>query len=221
MSRYRFQTSHQVRLGTGLCYPGRTRPVNTRRSTKIAGSPVMRKQVLFIQGGGEDGYEADAKLVAFLTEALGMDFEFVYPRMQTDETAPAFGWLQQIGNEIGQLNDDSILVAHSLGASLLLKYLSETSASKKVDRIYLLATPFWTGNEEWVQSLKLQDDFAESIAQPGRFYFYHCRDDEEVPVTHLATYRQKLPGATFRELESGGHQFINGLDVIAEDIKAQ
>ncbi|RYF63966.1 MAG: hypothetical protein EOO39_27570 [Cytophagaceae bacterium] len=181
----------------------------------------MRKQVLFIQGGGEDGYEADAKLVAFLQNALGLDFELIYPRMQTDETAPAFGWLQQIENEIGQLNDDSILVAHSLGASLLLKYLSETSASKKTTRNFLLATPFWAGDEDWVQSLKLQDDFAKRIVLPGRFYFYHCQDDEEVPATHLATYRQKLPGATFREFENGGHQFVNCLDAIAKDIRTQ
>jgi len=31
----------------------------------------MSKQVLFIQGGGDDGYEADKALVASLQTALG------------------------------------------------------------------------------------------------------------------------------------------------------
>jgi predicted alpha/beta hydrolase family esterase len=179
----------------------------------------MRKQVLFIQGGGEDGHEADAKLVSSLQKALGTNYEIRYPRLQTDEAAPDFGWIKQIGNEIDKLKDGVILVAHSLGASLLLKCLSENKASKKVAGILLLSTPFWTGNEEWVQGLKLQEDFAQSLPQNSRIFFYHCRDDEEVPFDHLATYRQKLPAASFCEIESGGHQLGNNLNIVAKDIQ--
>ncbi|QIP13070.1 hypothetical protein G8759_10735 [Spirosoma aureum] len=179
----------------------------------------MRKQVLFIQGGGENGYEADDKLVASLQNALGTNYEISYPRLQTDEAAPDFGWIKQIGNEIDKLEDGVILVAHSLGASLLLKYLSEKKASKKVAGILLLSTPFWTGNEEWVQGLKLQGDFAQRLPLNSRIFFYHCRDDEEVPFDHLATYRQKLPAATFREIERGGHQLGNNLTIVAKDIQ--
>ena len=179
----------------------------------------MRKQILFIQGGGDDGYEADVKLVASLQKALGKDYEISYPRMQTDDAAPDFGWLKQIGEEIGKLGDAVILVAHSLGASLLLKYLSENGISKKGAGIFLISTPFWSGKEEWVQGLKLQEDFAESIPKNSRIFFYHCRDDEEVPFDHLASYRHELPMATFREIESGGHQLGNNLDLVAKDIK--
>ncbi|HMF73654.1 MAG TPA: alpha/beta fold hydrolase [Flavitalea sp.] len=180
----------------------------------------MRKQLLFLQGGGNGGYEADAKLVASLQKALGKDYEVSYPRMPTDD-APDFGWLQQIGKEIAKLQDDVILVAHSLGASLLLKYLSENKISRKVAGIFLISTPFWSGKEEWVQGLKLREGFAESVPKNSRIFFYHCRDDEEVPFDHLASYRQKLPMATFREIESGGHQLGNNLDLVAKDIKDQ
>jgi uncharacterized protein len=179
----------------------------------------MRKQVLFIQGGGNGGYEADAKMVASLQEALGKDYEISYPRMQTDDAAPDFSWLKQIGKEIAKLNDDVILVAHSLGASLLLKYLSENKVPKKAAGIFLASTPFWSGKEEWVQGLKLQEDFAEGVPENSRIFFYHCRDDEEIPFDHLASYRNKLPLATFREIENGGHQLGNNLNLIAKDIK--
>jgi predicted alpha/beta hydrolase family esterase len=178
----------------------------------------MRKQVLFIQGGGNGGYEADAKL-ASLQKALGKDYELNYPRMQTDEAAPDFGWLKQIGKEIGKLKDDVILVAHSFGASLLLKYLSENKVSKKIAGIFLMSVPFWSGKEDWVQGLKLQEDFAGSLPKNSRIFFYHCRDDEEVSFDHLASYRHKLPVATFREIESGGHQLSNNLNLVAKDIK--
>lgn len=179
----------------------------------------MKKKVLFIQGGGDDGYEADTKLVASLQNALGKEYEVCYPRMQTDDAAPDLGWPKQIGKEIGKLSDDLILVAHSLGASLLLKYLSENNVSKTPAGIFLISTPFWSGNEEWVQGLKLQEDLAGRLPKNDRFFFYHCRDDKEVPFDHLASYRQKLPAATFREIESGGHQLGNDLDLIAKDIK--
>jgi predicted alpha/beta hydrolase family esterase len=179
----------------------------------------MRKQVLFIQGGGNGGYEADSKVVASLQKALGKDYEISYPRMQTDKAAPDFGWLKQIGKEIGKLKDDVILVAHSLGASLLLKYLSENKLSKKIAGIFLISTPFWSGKEEWVQGLKLQEDFAESLQKNSKIFFYHCRDDEEIPFDHLVSYRYKLPVATFREIENGGHQLVNHLNLVAKDIK--
>ncbi|HET6993887.1 MAG TPA: alpha/beta hydrolase [Chitinophagaceae bacterium] len=177
----------------------------------------MTKQVLFIQGGGDGGYEADAKMVASLQKALGKDYEVSYPRMQTDEFAPDFGWLKQIGNEIGKLRDNGFLVAHSLGASLLLKYVSENAVPKKMAGIFLVSTPFWSGNEQWVQGLKLKKDFAENLPKT-RIIFYHSRDDQEIPFDHLASYRDKLPNAGFREIESGGHQLDNNLNLIAKDI---
>lgn len=74
----------------------------------------IRKQVLFIQGGGDDGYDADAKLVASLQKALGNDYQIIYPQMQTDDAAPDFGWLKQIGEEIAKLRDDIILIAKDI-----------------------------------------------------------------------------------------------------------
>ena len=179
----------------------------------------MTTQVLFIQGGGKGGYETDAKLVTSLQNALGGDYKISYPRMQTDEDAPDFGWLKQIGNEIDKLSGDLILVAHSLGSSLLLKYLSENKVSKNIAGVFLIATPFWQGNDEWQQGLKLRDDFAESLPENSRFYFYHCRDDDEAPFDHLAEYKRRLPMAVFREIDNGGHQLGNNISLVAEDIK--
>ena len=180
----------------------------------------MKKQVLFIQGGGDDGYEADAKLVASLQKGLGSDYGITYQRMQTDKDAPDFGWLTQIGKAVRKLNDGAILAAHSLGSSLLLKYLSENKVPIKPAGIFLIATPFWRGKEKWEQGLKLEENFAERLPQNSPIFFYHCRDDKEAPFDHLAAYRLKLPTATFREIKSGGHQLRNHLDVVVADIQA-
>ncbi len=179
----------------------------------------MNKHLLFIHGGGEGGYEADAALVASLQAALGSEYTISYPEMESDESAPDFGWPGYIGIKISESIDGVILAAHSLGASMLLKYLSENPTGKKIAGIFLMATPFWNGDEDWQAGLKLRENFADQL--PGTpIFFYHCRDDEEVPFSHLDDYKQKLPQATFCELGSGGHQFNNDLTVVADDIKS-
>lgn len=179
----------------------------------------MNKQILFIQGGGNDGYNADKALVVSLQKALGKEYDVNYPEIKPDEALHDFGWLKQIGKLISDIKSDIILVGHSLGASMLLKYLSENLVSKKIDAIFLIATPFWNGDEDWQKGLKLKDNFAETLPVISMF-FYHCKDDEEAPFSHLDHYKQKLPRATFREIQTGGHQFNNDLTLVAKDIQS-
>ncbi len=179
----------------------------------------MQKNILFIQGSGDEGYEADAKLAASLCQVLGATYAVHYPHLLFDETIPDFGWPQQIGKELSLINSEVVLVGHSLGASMLLKYLSERTIEKKIIGIFLIATPYWQGEEEWVQGLKLVEDFADRLPKDIPIFLYHCRDDEEVPFFHLALYTQKLPQAIIHEIASGGHQLNNDLTLVAEDIK--
>ncbi len=181
----------------------------------------MNYQLLFIQGGGgEDDHKADARMVTSLQENLGNDYIIHYPLLTDDESLPDFGRKNQIENEISKLNGEIILVAHSLGASLLLKYLSENNVEKIILGIFLISTPFWSGNEEWVQGLKLQKEFKNNLPQNSPIFLYHCKDDEEVPFAHLKLYARSLPHATIREIPSGGHQLNNDLSILAVDIKS-
>src|SRR5687768_15013607 len=116
----------------------------------------MTKHVLFIQGGGgEEDYAADAKLVASLQQRLGKSYSVHYPFLP-DESTSDFGRKKQIGKEISTIEGEVILAGHSLGASMLLKYLSESKIQKKIAGIFLISTPFWRGDEDWKQGLKLK-----------------------------------------------------------------
>ena len=44
----------------------------------------MNNCVLFIQGAGDEGYEADKKLVASLQAGLGDTYEVRYPQILSD-----------------------------------------------------------------------------------------------------------------------------------------
>lgn len=107
------------------------------------------KNLLFIQGGGsEEDYAADKKLVDSLQQNLGEAYSLHYPSLP-NESVPDFGRIKQIGNEISLIGGEVILVGHSLGASMLLKYVSENEMRKKPIALFLISTPFWSGDEDW------------------------------------------------------------------------
>jgi pimeloyl-ACP methyl ester carboxylesterase len=179
----------------------------------------MVKHLIFFHGGTEEDYDADAKLVASLKLKLGAGYSVHYPLLLNDGT-PDFGRRKQITHEIAASEDNVIIVAHSLGASMLLACLTETRIRKNIGGIFLLATPFWSGNEDWVKAFKLQADFATRVDKKTPLFFYHCMDDEEVPFDHLTMYKQQLPWASFREIRVGGHQMNNDLTIVVNDIKS-
>ena len=180
----------------------------------------MEKQIIFFHGGGSrEDYDADEKLVASLKLKLGPGYSVHYPFLP-DTGSPDLGRRGQISHEISTGADNIILVGHSLGASMLLACLSETEIKKNIEGIFLLATPFWHGDDDWVEAFKLQPDFAKRINKKTPLFFYHCRDDKEAPFDHLAVYKQELPWASFREIPAGGHQFDNDLTIVADDIRS-
>jgi hypothetical protein len=97
-----------------------------------------------------------------------------------------------------------ILVGHSFGASVLLKYLSETIRRPAFAGVFLLATPFWgTDFPEFV----LAPDFGVRLRDVSPLYLYHSRDDREAPFQHLERYSRVLPHAIVRGLDGRGHEF--------------
>ena len=179
----------------------------------------MKKQVLFVHGGGEGAYEEDKKLAASLRDALGTAYDVRYPKMP-DENRPEYeAWKHQIAEELAGLDSEVILVGHSLGASILLKYLSEEKTEKPVAGIFLVAPPYW-GTEDWeVSEYTLREDFASRLPKELPVSLYHSRDDEWVPFAHLALYTAKLSQATIHEFDGRGHQFNDDLSEVARDIR--
>lgn len=182
----------------------------------------MTKHILFLQGAGEGAYEEDQKLAASLRRSLGSDYEVHYPAMPDDGNAPYEQWKQQIQKELAAISEPVLLVGHSVGASVAIKYLSEQKSAKSTAGVVLIACPFW-GGEGWRydgwEELALPKSSANHLKDTP-IVLYHCCDDEVVPFEHLALYAALLPQAEVRELDHGGHQLNNDLSVVAKDIKS-
>jgi predicted alpha/beta hydrolase family esterase len=183
----------------------------------------MTNHALFIQGAGKGAYEEDKKLAASLREALGTDYEVHYPAMVDEDNASYEQWKQQIENELTTMQGPIILVGHSVGASVIIKCMSETEVKKPIVGIFLIAAPFWGGNGwryEGYEELALPKELVAKLPKGVAVFLYHCHDDEIVPFDHLALYAQVLPQAAVRELDAGGHQLNNDLSEVARDIKS-
>ncbi|MGI8911386.1 MAG: RBBP9/YdeN family alpha/beta hydrolase [Rubrobacteraceae bacterium] len=179
----------------------------------------MKSQILFIHGGGEGAYEEDKKLAASLRDVLGAAYGVRCPKMPNEDSPEYEAWKDRIAKELSALEGEVILVGHSLGASILLKYVSEETLVQPVAGIFLVASPYW-GTEDWeVGEYELQEDFASKLSEELPAYFYHSRDDEWVSFAHLALYAERLPQAITREFDDRGHQFDDDLSEVARDIQ--
>jgi predicted alpha/beta hydrolase family esterase len=183
----------------------------------------MTKYVLFIQGAGRGAYDADKLLAGSLQRSLGSRFEVRYPVMPNENDPSYAEWRQQIEQELAGMPGPAVVGGHSVGASILMKWLSEREEQTALTGVFLAACPFWGGDGwryEGYEKLALPPDFGARLPPELPIYLYHCRDDATVPFDHLALYARALPQATVRAFDAGGHQFNDDLSKVAQDIAA-
>lgn len=182
---------------------------------------MRKKQVLFVHSGGSQGlHEGSHDLVNWLRMALGPPYEVIYPMMPNPDQPVYEHWKQQLQQVITPLHDGLIIVGHSLGGSVALKYLSEEKISQKIDGLFIIGSPFW-GKRNWkVNEYILKEKFAASLPDINEIFIYHSRRDTVVPFNHLNYYAEKLPFANLRPIAGREHIFTTGLPVLVDDIKS-
>jgi uncharacterized protein len=143
----------------------------------------VKRQLLFVHGGGEGAYEEGRKMAASLGDALG-GYQAQCPKMPDEDSPKYAAWRDQIASELAELDGEVSLVGHSLGASILLKYISEERTGTPIAGTFLVAAPYW-GVEDWeVDEYVLQADFASKLPEGLPMFFYHSRDDDLSEVAH-------------------------------------
>ena len=182
----------------------------------------MIPKLLFIQGGGQGAYAIDRELAATLQNSLGKGYEVRYPKMPKEDD-PAYGrWKGQLTKELAA-PEVSMIVAHSVCGPILLRYLADEKLPDRITALFFLAAPYvgsggWSADDGDFGELVQRKNFKSQVAGTLRLFFYHNRDDKIVPFAHLALYEDKLPRATVRAFDRGGHQFDNGLSSLVRDI---
>lgn len=180
----------------------------------------MSESVLFVQGGGAGAYAADLALADSLRRALGAGYDVQYPRMPDEEHCPYHAWQAEIDARLASIKGAVTLVGHSIGGSVLLKYLCDRRSSPPISGLFVVAAPYWGADASWRwDDLTLPEDASVRLDGRWRLVFYQGRDDEVVPFSHLALYAAKLPRAAIRAFDGRDHQFNHDLAELAADIR--
>lgn len=166
-------------------------------------------------GKGEGSFD----LVFYLRKALGEDYKVLYPVVNEPNSPTYDNWKVLLDEQLNKLDETVILVGHSLGGSMLLKYLSEEKTDMRINGMFLVATPQWSKDGWDVGEFAVQEDFSKHLPQVEVLYFYHCVNDPIVPFGHLDFYRKAFNNAIFRELSCKDHAFSNGLNELSADIR--
>jgi predicted alpha/beta hydrolase family esterase len=178
------------------------------------------KQVLFIQGGGEGAHALDADLAASLAHLLGEDFEVRYPCMPNEAAPDYLNWKAAILEELRALDDEALVVAHSVGGAVVVRLLAEARAPKPLAGLFLVAAPY-IGVGGWtIAGFETPADLAARISQTLAIYLYQGTNDQIVPIRHLDLYVRVLPRANPRRLRDRDHQLNGDLSEVAQDIRS-
>jgi len=158
----------------------------------------------------------------YLRNSLGESFHIIKPRMPLQDNAKYEEWKTHFERYMEQLEDNIILVGHSLGAIFLAKYLSENKFPKKILSVYLIAPPFDNSiiGEDLVGGFELGEDLSKIMENCKNVNLIFSKDDECVPVSHAEKYKTKLPDAKIKIYENkNGHFQIEEFPEIVEMIK--
>jgi predicted alpha/beta hydrolase family esterase len=182
---------------------------------------TMKKNVLLLQGGGEGAHEFDSKLAESLQSALGAGYAVRYPPMPNEDTPDYEAWKARLAEEIAGLGEDVILVAHSVGASILAASLAQGGYAAKIAGVFLVAPPFigeggWSSQE---MDMGPMEQLGAKLPHDVPIYLYHGRDDDTVPPHHVELYAKAIPQAQVRRLDRADHQLNNDLSEVAADIR--
>jgi len=179
----------------------------------------MPKQVLFIQGGGEGAHAIDSDLAANLARRLGGEYEVRYPFMPNEAAPEYISWKTVILEELRALDDEALVVAHSVGGAVVVRLLAEAGPPKPLAGLFLVATPY-IGVGGWViGGFETPADLEARMPKTLAIYLYHGTSDELVPFEHLELYARVLPRAHRRCLRDRDHQLNGELSEVVQDIR--
>jgi len=197
----------------------------------------MKKQVILIHGGSTfdtckdyllflknlkidlDRYRR-TKWSDSLRKELGSKFDVLLPKMPNPMNSRYDEWKILFKKIASLLDNNIILIGHSLGAIFLAKYLTENKFPKKILATLLISPPYDDeGMKESLGDFILPKSLNKLNKQGGKIFIYQSKDDLVVPYSHLKKYKKALPGAIIREFKKRGHFDQVSFPELVKDIK--
>ena len=170
----------------------------------------MTNQVLFIQGGGEGTHdEWDNTILESLVRELGPDYAVRYPRMPHEADPKYATWKATLKRQFAGLDDGAILIADSIGGTILIRALADDPPRWTFGGIFLIAAPF-VGDGGWhSEDIEPFSDLGAKLPEQTPIYLYPRKQGRRRPRSNTCSSTQRpfrtlscadSPGATISSI---------------------
>jgi predicted alpha/beta hydrolase family esterase len=180
----------------------------------------MKKEIFFVHSAGpqNEGFGSN-NFVKHLSGSLGDGYRVYHPLMPDTGNPRYIAWKMALQSALPVGGNRAALIGHSLGGSVIVKYLAEGLCQLPIAGLFLVGAPYW-GLRGWsIDEFKLQRDFQSKLPVIDNVFIYHSRNDKWVPYSHSRAYAKALPGSVLRSIDGNDHEFSEGLPVLVKDIQ--
>ncbi len=163
----------------------------------------MKKRVFIIHGYGATPADNWFPWLKEKLEKKG--FDVAVPQMPDTDEPTLQKWLPHLQSVVGQCDENTYFVGHSLGTITILKYLESLQEEEKAGGIVLVG-----GFSESIEFEKLSTfttdplDYEKVKKSAGKIIAIHSTDDESVPFKFAEIMRERLD-AKLIILHDAGH----------------
>jgi predicted alpha/beta hydrolase family esterase len=140
-----------------------------------------------------------------LQQNLGSEYQVLLPTMPNKTNARYAEWKIWFNNLSNLIEDDCILIGHSMGAIFLAKYLSEVETDFRIKATILIATPYDDESVEDLTDFKLEGVSSLFSAQAGKVIIFNGNDDPVISSEDVQKYKDDLPNAQFITVPATDH----------------
>ncbi|MBU4315406.1 alpha/beta fold hydrolase [Patescibacteria group bacterium] len=153
------------------------------------------------------GYKASSKtnFFSWLTDQLKKQgHEVVCPDLPNPEAPDPDEWIKTLLEEVGPIDEDTVVVGHSIGGAMALRFLEASEMYSTPHACILISTP-WMIKSELFRGFFLSElDFDVLMWKASKFVVIHSKDDPSIPFDHAQKYAEVLH-AKLIEADGCGH----------------
>lgn len=153
------------------------------------------------------GYKASSQTGFFpwlYDELRRAGHEVVAPNLPNPEEPSPEEWTKFLLEAVGPIDDETIIVGHSIGAAEALRFLEAAEARSTPKGVLLISPPWMIRDEKFRGFFMSELDFDVLMWKASRFIVMHSRDDKMIPFDHAEKYAKVLH-AKLIEVQNAGH----------------
>ena len=133
-------------------------------------------------------------------------YEVIVPKFPTPLDQSLESWIRVIANYENKINEETVMIGHSLGAAFILDYLEKTSKKIKAAVLVagfhkLLSSPYDEVNKTFVDK---EFNWEKIKSSCGKFYVFASDNDQYITLEITQELVQKLD-SEFNLVPNGGH----------------